>query len=58
MKDRRVQTQDRRNYRIRHKFPYWGHDNGLIIMDRRRVPDRRTNTIQTVEIVEELVISS
>ena len=52
MKDRRSHIRDRRSYRQRPEFPLRDSDNILVLADRRRVPDRRTGSIE-VDWIEE-----
>lgn len=56
MKDRRLRKQDRRNYRESPEFPLRDCDNILVLADRRRVPDRRTDSIEVDWIEEDLNI--
>jgi len=52
MKDRRSHKRDRRNFTQQQEFPLRDSDNKLVLADRRRVPDRRTGSIE-VDWIEE-----
>ena len=58
MKDRRSQTRDRRSYEQRPEYPLWDSDNILVLEDRRRVPDRRTDSIEVDWIEEDMAVSN
>lgn len=52
--ERQEKIKDRRNSRIRQKFPFWDRDNNLVTEDRRRVPDRRLDNIEVEWVDEDL----
>ena len=54
VKDRRRHKGDRRSYRQRPEFPLRDSDGNLVLEDRRRVPDRRTASIEVDWIDEDL----
>ena len=57
MENRRKRKKDRRDYNRPPEFPLRDSDNRFVLADRRRVPDRRTGSIEVDWIEEDLVIS-
>jgi len=57
MNDKRSHELDRRDYRQCQEYPLQDSDNIFVLADRRRVPDRRADSIEVDWLEVDLVIS-